>query len=201
MKLTVTHQESNSRGELLLRTFFGFLYITLPHGFVMLFCGIWASILHFISFWVILFTGRYPQSFFEYQVGMLRWGLRVNARRSNLTDGYPAFFPGGTDTVTSLEIPYPESLSRGLLLVRLFFAFFYVLIPHGFLLFFRAIATFFVGFIAWWAILFTGKYPASMHAFVTGFFRWNTRVSAYLLFLTDTYPPFTGKEITDGAGN
>ncbi len=195
MKLTITHQESYSRGQLLLRSFFGIFYIQLPHAFLLMFCSIWASIVHFISFWVILFTGRYPQTFFEYQLGMLRWQLRLAARMGNLSDGYPSFFPGGSDTLTNLDIPYPENSSRGLLLLRTFFGAFYVAIPHGFLLFFRLIGTAFVTFIAWWAVLFTGKYPAGMHAFNVGTHRWATRVNAYLLFLTDEYPPFTGKEI------
>lgn len=198
MKLSITHQENYSRGELLLRSFLGFFYITLPHLFLMSFCGIWASILHFISFWVILFTGKYPQTFFEYQVGMLRWSLRVSARKYNLSDGYPSFFPGGTDTLTSLEIPYPENLSRGLLLVRMFFALFYVLIPHTFILLFRLLWTLILMFVAWWVVLFTGKYPPSMHEFIVGTIRWSIRLSAYLLFLTDQYPPFTGKEVANG---
>ena len=195
MKMTITHQESYSRGQLLLRSFFGLFYIMLPHAFMLFFCGIWASILHFISFWVILFTGRYPQTFYEYQLGMLRWQLRLNARIMNLSDGYPSFFPGGTDDKTSLDIPYPESLSRGLLLAKAFFGWLYVALPHGFILYFRFIWGAILGFIAWWSILFTGKYPVSMHEFNTGTMRWAMRVNAYLLNMTDQYPPFTGKEV------
>src|ERR1700679_2492188 len=97
MKLSITHQDSYSRGQLLLRTFFGFIYITLPHIFFLMIFEIWSAILTFVSFWVILFTGRYPESFFEYQVKMTRWNIRLNARRYNLSDGYPDFFPDGTD--------------------------------------------------------------------------------------------------------
>src|SRR5436190_13264241 len=121
MKLTITHQESYSRGDLLLRTFFGLFYITIPHMFLMIFAQIWAGILGFIAFWVILFTGRYPQSFFEFQVSMLKWSIRVQARSNNLVDGYPAFFPSGTDDLTNLEVTYPENLSRGTLLLKAFF--------------------------------------------------------------------------------
>jgi len=86
MKLTIKYQDNYDRGELLLRSFFGFLYIALPHGFVLLFVGLWGSILGFISWWIILFTGRYPQSFFEFQVKLIRWKLRVNARMLNKGD-------------------------------------------------------------------------------------------------------------------
>src|SRR5258708_36812372 len=91
MTFNIKHAESLSRGELLLRTIFGIFYIYLPHGFLLIFVNLWGAILGFISWWIILFTGRYPQSFFEYQVGVLRWVMRLRARIFNLSDGYPAF--------------------------------------------------------------------------------------------------------------
>jgi hypothetical protein len=195
MKLTVQHQESYSRGELLLRTFFGWLYIYIPHGFVLLFVALWSAILQFVAFWVILFTGRYPQSMFEFQEGMLKWSLRVSARMYNIADGYPAFGIKSTDEHTDLVVPYPEKVNRGLVLLRLFFGIFYVYLPHGFILMFRA---WFVGiliFAAWWVVLFTGKYPDFMFDWVTGQLRWQFRVSLYMMYMTDTYPPFTGDEL------
>lgn len=194
MKLTITHQETYSRGDLLLRTLFGWIYMTLPHVFFLLFFGIWSAILGFIAFWVILFTGRYPESFYEFQVKMIKWSIRLNARRSNLVDGYPSFFPEGTDDLTHFEIPYPERLSRGLLLVKVLFGGIYCALPHGFVLIFRIIWGAILSFLAWWAVLFTGKYPASWHEFNVGTIRWSTRVSLYLSNMTDQYPPFSGKE-------
>jgi len=191
MTFTIKHAEQLSRGELLLRSFFGWLYIFVPHGFVLLFVGLWGGILAFISFWVILFTGRYPQSFFEYQVGLINWEVRLNARLYNMEDGYPAFGINAKDDAVSVEIPYPETLSRGLLLVKLFFGFIYVLIPHGFVLFFLSIAFVVCWFIGWWAILFTGKLPLGFHTFMTGYLRWSTRVRIYIQNMTDTYPPFS----------
>jgi hypothetical protein len=193
MKLVIHHQESYSRLELLLRTLFGWLYIALPHGFILIFISLWSAILSFVAFWVVLFTARYPESMYEFQVGFLKWGTRLRARVMNLSDGYPRFGIHATDDHVSLEMPHPEKQSRGLLLLRTFFGWIYVGIPHGFLLFFRAIATGVVAFIAWFAVLFTGKYPASMHAYVAGLVRWSLRVSAYMMFLTDDYPPFSGK--------
>jgi hypothetical protein len=195
MKLTIQHQERYSRLELLLRTFFGWLYMALPHGFILMFLGIWSAILTFVAFWVILFTGRYPQSMYEFQVGNMRWGIRLRARMINLSDGYPGFGINASDDHVTFEMAYPESLSRGLLLLRLFFGWIYVIIPHGFMLFFRSIATWVVIFLAWWIVLFTGEYPASFHSYATGLLRWSARVNAYMLFMTDEYPPFTGKEV------
>jgi hypothetical protein len=194
MKLSITYQENYSRGELLLRSFFGFIYMAFPHAFVMMFCNLWASILAFISWWAILFTGRYPQSFFEYQVKVIRWSVRLNARMRNLVDGYPAFMPGGSDDLTSFDVEYPENLSRGTLLLRAFFGFIYVIIPHAFILVFRALWGSILSFIAWWAVLFTGRYPQSMHQFQVETIRWGARVNIYMANMTDTYPPFNGKE-------
>ncbi|HCM27540.1 MAG: hypothetical protein A2Z99_21530 [Treponema sp. GWB1_62_6] len=194
MKLTVQHQESNSRGELLLRTFFGGFYILLPHGLAMIFPSIWAAILGFLAFWVVLFTGSYPKGWFEYQVKLMKWSLRINARFLNLVDGYPAFGKDGTDDKTNIEVDYPEELSRGTLLLRAFFGIFYCYLPHGFLLFFKAIWIAIQGFIAFWVVLFTGTFPESFHESIVGYFRWTTRLSLYMGNMTDVYPPFNGKE-------
>ena len=191
MTFNIKHAENLSRGELLLRAFFGIIYIYIPHGFVLIFLGLWGAILSFISFWIILFTGRYPQSFFEYQVGLMRWRARVQARQLNLTDGYPAFGIDSKDESITVDVPYPENISRGMMIVRLFFGWLYVVIPHAFVLWFLSIAMIFALFIGWWIILFTGKLPEGIHNFAVGVLRWSTRVGLYMSNMTDTYPPFS----------
>lgn len=193
MKFNIRHQDRYSRGELILRTFLGWLYIAIPHGFLLFFAGLWGLILSFLAFWAVLFTGKYPRKFFDFQVGLCQWSTRLNARLYNLSDGYPPFGLHKNDEAIELEIPYPEKLSRGLLILRILFGWIYVLIPHGFILFFRGIATAVVMIIAWFIVLFTGRYPASMHAFVTGTLRWGMRINLYMSFMTDNYPPFSGK--------
>lgn len=189
----IKHQESYSRGELLLRTFFGWLYILIPHVFLLFFMSLWGAILGFIAFWVVLFTGRYPQSFFEYQVKLIRWNTRVQARVSNLADGYPAFGLDATDESVTVDVEYPERISRGLVLLRAFFGVIYVLIPHAFILFFRLIWTQILVIIGWIVVLFTGNFPASSHEFIVGTLRWQVRVNLYMSFMTDEYPPFSGR--------
>jgi len=191
MTFNIKHPESLSRGELLLRTIFGLFYIYLPHGFILFVVNMWGAILGFISWWIILFTGRYPQSFFEYQVGVLRWAMRIRARMFNLSDGYPAFGIDSKDEAITLEVEYPERLSRGTLLLRTFFGWLYVGIPHGFCLYFLALAVLVANFIGFWIILFTGKLPEGIHNFAVGFLRWGTRVGLYISNMTDTYPPFS----------
>ena len=116
--------------------------------------GLWGSILSFIALITILFTGRYPQSMFEYQVQLLKWQLRLSARLQNLSDGYPSFGLNGTDEYTSLEVEYPETISRGTTLLRLFFGIFYVILPHGFILYFRTLWGIILQIYAWFLPLY-----------------------------------------------
>ena len=193
MTFDVKHQESYSRVELLLRSILGFIYIMIPHMFILIFLSIWSQILTFISFWVILFTGSYPESFFQFQVKLMKWSTRVNLRLYNLSDGYPAFGLETEDEAFTLEVPYPETLSRGTLLLKAFFGWLYVIIPHGFILIFRTYATLFLNFLAFWVILFTGNYPESWFRFNVGTLRWGLRLNLYITYMSDEYPPFSGK--------
>ncbi len=114
----------------------------------MLFVSIWYGILDFVKFWVVLFTGRIPESIYEFQKKFLQWDVRLTATILNMRDGYPAIGTGGSSDDATIEFENPESVSRGLVLVRALFGGIYVGIAAGF-----------VQFLAWWAILFTGKYP------------------------------------------
>jgi hypothetical protein len=81
---------------------------------------------------------------------------------------------------------YPEKMSRLTTFFRLI-----LVIPQCIVLYFVSIAACIVAFIAWWAILFTGKYPKGMFDFFSGYMRWATRVNSYTYLLTDKYPPFS----------
>ena len=98
------------------------------------------------------------------------------------------------DYPVKFNIEHPEKLSRGKLILRTLFGWLYVGIPHGVILTLYSIAVIVATFIAWWAILFTGKFPKGMFDFVVKFMRWGLRVNANLGYLTDKYPPFTGAE-------
>lgn len=191
MKYGVRHQESYSRGELLLRTLFGGFYIALPHAFLLIFLMLWSSILNMITFWAILITGKFPESMFNYQLNLQRWALRVNARISNLSDGYPAFGLQNEDTNIMIEIERPENSNRGTVLLRAIFGGLYVILPHFLCLIFLSLGAMFVRLIAFWAVLITGKYPKGMHDYMVGVMRWQYRVGAYMGYLTDVYPPFS----------
>ena len=91
------------------------------------------------------------------------------------------------------SVDYPENLSRGMLLLKVFFGWLYVGIPHGICLWLYGIAVSIVTFIAFWSILFTGKFPKGMFDFVVGYMRWTLNVEVYLGLLRDEYPPFSGE--------
>lgn len=86
----------------------------------------------------------------------------------------------------TLDIEFPDKLSR----LTTFFRYFMV-IPQMVVICFVGIAASVVLFIAWWAILFMGRYPRWAFDFVSGYFRWSTRVTGYSYYLTDKYPPFS----------
>jgi hypothetical protein len=86
----------------------------------------------------------------------------------------------------TVGVAYPEKLSRLSTFFRII-----LLIPQNIVLYFVGIVAFVLMFFAWWAILFTGKYPKGLFDFVAGYLRWSTRVSGYFYLLTDKYPPFS----------
>jgi hypothetical protein len=86
----------------------------------------------------------------------------------------------------TVNVSHQEKLSRLTTFFRIF-----MVIPHLIVLWALGIAASVVVFIAWWAILFTGRYPKWAFEFVAGYIRWYTRVSSYYLLLTDKYPPFS----------
>jgi hypothetical protein len=136
---------------------------------------------------MILFRQRYPRWWFDFARELTRFGTRVGAYTVLLTDEYPSTVE---EQKVHLEIDYPDAerdLNRWLPLVKWFLA-----IPHYVLLFFLFIAAFVVVVIAWFAILFTGRYPRGLFDFVVGVGRWALRVNAYaVLLVTDRYPPFS----------
>jgi hypothetical protein len=88
----------------------------------------------------------------------------------------------------NINVSYKENLSRLSTFFRIF-----MVIPHLIVLWALGIAASVVVFIAWWAILFTGRYPKWAFGFIAGYVRWYTRVSGYYMLLTDKFPPFSLK--------
>ena len=145
-----------------------------------------ASLLFLAPLLMIVFRGKYPRWWFDWNRELLRFTNRVYAYGALLNDKYPS-----TDEqqYVKLELDYPEAhggLNRWLPLVKWFLA-----IPHYIVLFFLYIGALLAVIAAWFAILVTGRYPRALFDYVVGVMRWCNRVTAYaFLLVTDEYPPF-----------
>ncbi|HWA18666.1 MAG TPA: DUF4389 domain-containing protein [Devosia sp.] len=135
---------------------------------------------------MILFRQKYPRWWFDFSLELARFGARVGSYLALLTDRYPS-----TDELQDvhLDVDYPDAmkLNRWLPLVKWLLA-----IPHYIVLAVLVVIAVFAVIIAWFAILFTGRYPRGLFDYVVGVGRWSLRVSAYaFLLVTDEYPPFS----------
>lgn len=184
-------------------------FLAIPHFFVLMFLWIAFAFVTFIAWWAILFTARYPEGLFKFNVGVIRWTWRVMcyAGPGGLgTDRYPPFtLDDVPDYPARFDVVYPERLSRGLIFVKSWL----LAIPH-----YLVVALFVGGTYAWagdryWTgpaaaggligvlvfiaaviLLFTRRYPQSLFDLIIGLNRWVLRVEAYALLMTDQYPPF-----------
>jgi hypothetical protein len=140
----------------------------------------------FATLLMLLFRQKYPRWWFDFLREVNRFGFRVGAYVALLTDRYPS-----TDEEQSvhLEIDYPDAstLNRFMPLIKWLLA-----IPHYVVLLLLVLCSFVAVVLAWFAILFTGRYPRGLFDFVVGTMRWGIRVNAYaFLLVTDRYPPFS----------
>ncbi len=135
---------------------------------------------------MILFREKYPRWWFDWNLQLQSFVNRIGVYALLMDDRYPAT---DDEQGVHLQYAYPDvesDLSRGMPLVKWLLA-----IPHYIVLFFLNIGVFFAVVIAWFAILFTGRYPRGLFDYVEGVLRWHNRVIGYALALvTDEYPPF-----------
>ena len=185
--------------------------LLIPHFVVLFFLWVAFCVVSVIAFFAILITGRYPRPLFDFNLGVLRWTWRVNYYGYGAlgTDRYPPFtLAEVADYPAHLDVPYPERLSRGLVLIKWWL----LALPHYIVLSilvggglwatsnattdgWNAVASggglvALLVLIAAIVLLFTGRYPKSLYDFVLGMDRWALRVAAYTALMTDRYPPF-----------
>jgi hypothetical protein len=161
--------------------------LVIPHAFALLFVGLAAYIVVAISWFAVLFTGRYPEGMFNFVAGTFRWSNRVLAYQYWMTEDYPPFtLDDVPDYPARTRFDYPEGgIARWRPLVHWLLA-----IPHIIVIYFLFIAEWIVLLIAFFAVLFTRQWPRSMFDFTVGIVRWRTRVVGYYLWMTEEYPPF-----------
>ena len=183
--------------------------LAIPHYVVLVF--LWAGffVLTVIAFFAVLFTGRYPQGIFGFNVGVLRWSWRVAFYSYSAlgTDRYPPFtLDDVPDYPARLDVEYPRSLSRGLVLVKWWllalpqYLIVAVFAGGGMAIFNEANDSWTwtsgaglidcLVLIAGVVLLFTRRYPRGLFDFTMGMNRWVLRVVGYATLMTDVYPPF-----------
>ncbi len=160
--------------------------LVIPQYIIVYALGVAASLIGLIAFFAILFTKRYPRGLFDFVVNVNRWGANVGAYYGLLRDEYPPFSWEPGQYAVTYEVDYPDELNRWLPLIKWLLA-----IPHVIVLMFLFVAVFVVYIIAFFAILFTKRFPRGLFDFIVGVSRWNYRVSAYQGLLRDEYPPFS----------
>jgi hypothetical protein len=170
--------------------------LIIPHLIILFFLWIAFFFVSVVAFFAILFTARYPRGMFDFNLGVLRWTWRVGFYSYSAlgTDRYPPFSLGEEpDYPATLEIDYPQELSRGLVLVKWWL----LAIPQ-----YLVVGIFTGGgwnyggliavlvFFAAVSLLFRESYPGGMFNFVMGMNRWAFRVVGYAMLFRDEYPPF-----------
>ncbi len=180
--------------------------LAIPHFIILVFLWIGFAVSTMVAFFAILFTGRYPRSLFNFNVGVLRWSWRVGFYTTGVmgSDRYPPFSLDADGYPATFDIEYPQRLSRGLIFVKWFLA-----LPHliivgvltatwqtqnnansGWRYGFNGGVLGLLAVVAGIVLLFSGKYPKGLFDFLMGCNRWMYRTIAYVCLMTDDYPPF-----------
>jgi hypothetical protein len=163
--------------------------LAIPHLLILYALLAVVYVIVLIAFFAILFTKKFPRGLFDFAVNILRWNANVTAYIGLLRDEYPPFSWDPGKYPVTFEIDYPESMGRFAPLYK-----WLLVIPSVIVLYLVLLVAVIMWVLAWFAILFTGKFPRGMFNFIVGTMRWSTRVYAYAFYLlTDAYPPFSMK--------
>ena len=167
--------------------------MALPHMVVLAFVYFGAFFATVFGYWAIAFTGSLPAGIARFIHNTLGWSARIGAWISSMRDEYPAFALEQPEYQAAVVITEPNlERNRGLAVTGILFLIKGVLLlPHIIILEILGVVAGIAGWIAFWAIAFTGVYPEGIFNFVLGTYRWSVRTNAWLFSLTDEYPPFS----------
>jgi hypothetical protein len=180
VRFDVAYPEQLSRWKIFVKWL-----LAIPHILIVDALNAVVRVMTLIALFAILFTKKYPPGLFEFAVGAARWRLNMQAYVFLDRDEYPPFsWDAGLYPVT-FEVDYPEELNRWLPLVKWILA-----LPHYIILILLFVAVAVTKIIAFFAILFTARYPRGLFDFAVGVDRWSERVQMYVFLLRDEYPPF-----------
>jgi hypothetical protein len=185
INLKIEYPETSNKATALIR-----LVLIIPIILILALISSSSEALSLAVVLLILFREKYPKWWFDWIVGINKFAYRIVAYGLLMRDEYPST---DDDQAVQVDIPYPDvkkDLNRWMPLVK-----WILVIPHLIVLLFIFIAVVVCSVFAWFAILFTGRYPKDIFNFVEGFLRWSLRVNAYaFILITDEYPPFRLRE-------
>lgn len=188
---------TRSRGLAVLGILFPIkLLLALPHLVVLYLVQIGAAFAAWFGYIGIAINGSLSPGIARFLHNWLGWNLRILAWVASWRDEYPAFAMEQSDYQAQVVVTEPTlERSRGLAVTGIiFFVKAILLIPHFFVLYFIQVVAVVAGWFAYWGIAFTGEYPEGLFRFVVGAARWYTRVNAWMVSITDVYPPFALNE-------
>jgi uncharacterized protein DUF4389 len=168
-------------------------FLAIPHLVIANVLGRVAYVVAFVSWFIVLFTGKLPEGIAGFQAMYLRYNQRATMYAGFLLEPYPPFTfgtdsadPGNYEGLSVEFEPELEDRNRLTVAFRLL-----LVIPQFVVLFFVGIAAGVLWIVAWFAVIILGRWPDGLRDFVVGVNRWSMRVEAYFLLLTDLYPPFS----------
>ena len=181
VNLKIDYSETSNKSTTFIR-----VVLILPVVTILALISSYAEALSLAVALMILFREKYPKWWFDWNLALSKFWLRIAAYGLLMRDEYPST---DDDQAIQVDIPYPDvkkDLTRWMPLFK-----WILVIPHLIVLLLILIAVVVCSVFAWFSILFTGRYPKGIFDFVEGFLRWSLRVNAYVFLLTtDEYPPF-----------
>jgi len=145
----------------------------------------------YIGYFAVAFAGSLPSGLQKLLSMWLRWTTRTSGWVTGITDEYPPFDADPVGYGIEMQTPTNNSPSRGWAVAGIFLIKVLAVVPHLFALMFVGVAATFVAWAAYFVVLFTGRFPIQMQDFIAGTTQWSARAAAWLLGLSDEYPPFT----------
>jgi hypothetical protein len=189
--LVYRHNAAPRRGLATAGIFLLKFVLAIPHLIVINALNGLAFAVSYIGYWVIAFTGEMPQMVTKFVPMTLDWNARAYGWIIGLDDAYPPFSTDAAYSV-SVESPTNESPSKGWAVAGLLaFPKALAAIPHIVVMVFLMVGAFFATWFGYFAVAFTGSFPAGIQDFTAGVMQWNMRVWAWFAGLTDEYPPFS----------
>jgi hypothetical protein len=190
-RILYRHNQAPRRGLAATGVFFVKWILAIPHLFIIGALQGLAQVLAYIGYWIVALTGTYPRGLLGLIDLAFHWSARTWGWIAGISDDYPPFEPEPRDYPVGLELPRPDTPAKGWAVAGIFvFPKLFALLPHVLVLIFVNLAAAVAMWFGYLVAMFTGRLPAGIQDFLASTLQWNARIYAWLVGLTDEYPPF-----------